>query len=214
MAVPATPKIYHILHHDKLPLVLQSGYLFSDAIISAREQQGTTVGMNKIKKRRLEELKLTNTYPDLFVGQCVPFYFCPRSVMLCIFWKNNHPEVTYRGGQEPIIHLEIDMNEAIRWANHYNVKWAFTNINAGGRLFEDYNNLIHLDKLNWNVIHAKYWAGSSEEKQAEFLIENSVPWQLVERIGVYSTQYDIIVNRSLTNAAHKPKIEVLPNWYY
>ncbi|MBE0347362.1 DarT ssDNA thymidine ADP-ribosyltransferase family protein [Pseudoalteromonas peptidolytica] len=38
---------------------------------------------NTIKQRCLTELTLSS-YPDLFVGQCVPFYFCPRSIMLYV----------------------------------------------------------------------------------------------------------------------------------
>ena len=77
--------------------------------------------MNKIKRRRLDELTLSN-YPDLHVGDCVPFYFCPRSVMLYIFYKDNHPEVDYHGGQEPIRHLEADFDQVIAWANNDNKK--------------------------------------------------------------------------------------------
>jgi len=29
--------------------------------------------------------------------------------MLYILWKGNHPEVTYRGGQESIVHLVADV---------------------------------------------------------------------------------------------------------
>jgi hypothetical protein len=90
---PTNPKIYHILHFDKLSSVINDDYLLSDAIISANTLIGTTVGMNHIKERRLTELTL-NTYPDLYVSQCVPFYFSPRSVMLFMMYSNN-PELTY-----------------------------------------------------------------------------------------------------------------------
>jgi hypothetical protein len=74
-------KIYHIVHIDKLQSIINSGGLLSDSEVIREGLNGTNIGMNSIKQRRLTELRL-DTYPDLFVGQCVPFYFCPRSVML------------------------------------------------------------------------------------------------------------------------------------
>ncbi len=44
-------------------------------------------------------------HPGTKVGEYVPFYFCPRSVMLYILYMGNHPELGYRGGQAPIVHL-------------------------------------------------------------------------------------------------------------
>ncbi|OQY31723.1 MAG: hypothetical protein B6241_13250 [Spirochaetaceae bacterium 4572_59] len=116
------PKIYHILHIDRLSSVLESNHLFSDAIINERIPVGTTIGMSKIKKRRLKELTIS-CYPDLHVGDCVPFYFCPRSVMLYMFHKGNHPEISYHGGQTPIIHLEADFHKVVSWADQNKKRW-------------------------------------------------------------------------------------------
>lgn len=95
--MPTHPKIYHILHVDRLPSVIADAYLWSDAEISRHSPGGSTIGMAKIKQRRLN--KALSSYPDLHVGECVPFYFCPRSVMLYMLHMNNHAEITYRGGQ-------------------------------------------------------------------------------------------------------------------
>jgi hypothetical protein len=72
------------------------------------------IGMEHIKERRLT--KRLYSYPDLTVGQCVPFYFCPRSVMLYTLHQQDHKDLSYREGQTWIIHLEADMNGAITWA--------------------------------------------------------------------------------------------------
>jgi len=76
MTVPAQPKIYHIVHVDRLEAIIAAGGLLSDAQVVAYNAAGTTIGMNSIKQRRLQELTLAS-YPDLHVGDCVPFYFCP-----------------------------------------------------------------------------------------------------------------------------------------
>ena len=75
------PKIYHIVHVDRLPSIIADGSLWCDAEIARRTEAnadiGTMIGMNSIKQRRLTELTL-DSHPSLYVGQCVPFYFCPR----------------------------------------------------------------------------------------------------------------------------------------
>jgi hypothetical protein len=50
-------------------------------------------------------------------ADCVPFYFCPRSIMLYILYQANDPELTYRGGQGPIVHLEADLRASVAWAD-------------------------------------------------------------------------------------------------
>jgi len=209
---PINPKIYHIVHIDKLKDIIHSGGLLSDSEVIRLGIGGTTIGMNRIKQRRLYELTLS-TYPDLYVGQCVPFYFCPRSVMLYMMHVKNM-ELEYKDGQDNIIHLEADLIQTIHWANANSKRWAFTSSNAGSYYFEDTNDLSNLSRLNWNAIHAKYWSDVKEEKQAEFLCENSFSWNLVERIGVLNqTVYQQVLN-IITNSDHKPNIEIKNDWYY
>jgi hypothetical protein len=101
MPIPSHPKIYHIVHVDRLASIVADGWIWSDAVISQRQGSGTTIGMSNIKARRLTELTLT-CHPNLYVGQCTPFYFCSRSVMLYLIYRRND-ELAYKGGQEPII---------------------------------------------------------------------------------------------------------------
>lgn len=133
--VPAEPKIYHIVHVDRLPSIIAAGCLWSDAEVSRRSAPGITIGMRGIKTRRLS-LPLEN-HPDLHVGDCVPFYFCPRSAMLYLIHQANNPGLSYRGGQGPIVHLEADLHETVAWADSQRQRWAFTLSNAGSFYFED-----------------------------------------------------------------------------
>ena len=213
MSVPAQPKIYHIVHIDRLASIINDGYLWCDAEISKRVSQGTTIGMNTIKQRRLKELTL-DSHPDLYVGECVPFYFCPRSVMLYLISKGNHRELTYRGGQTPIIHLQADLRSTVAWAEQNQYRWAFTLSNAGSRYFKDRKDLSQLNEINWDAIHATYWHSCREEKQAEFLIEHCFPWHLIEYIGVHTeTVYQRAVN-SFALVTHRPQVAIRRDWYY
>jgi len=77
------PKIYHITHIQNLNNILNDKMLWSD---SKRLEFGLDceiVGMSEIKRRRLEELEV-KCHSGTMVGEYVPFYFCPRSIMLYI----------------------------------------------------------------------------------------------------------------------------------
>ena len=185
MPVPTRPKIYHIVHVDRLLSIIEDGYLWCDSDIVRRRSPGTTIGMSSIKQRRLN-LPLSS-HPRLNVGDCVPFYFCPRSVMLYLLHRGNHPELEYRGGQDQIVHLQADLLDTVTWAENNDLRWAFTLSNAGARYFEDRNDLSRLSEIDWDAVRANQWSGDYKEgKQAEFLLEKSFPWELVTTIGVHS----------------------------
>jgi ssDNA thymidine ADP-ribosyltransferase, DarT len=211
---PARPRIYHIVHVDRLASIIGDGRLSCDAAMLGRQGAGTTIGMSDIKKRRLDELSLSSR-PGLRVGGCVPFYFCPRSVMLYIISRQNHPSLPYRGGQEPVVHLEADLHAAVTWAEAQELRWAFTLSNAGSRYFEDRCDLSQLHEINWPAVAANWWQGEFEDgKQAEFLLERRFPWELVERIGVHSQGMAQQVANAMRAADHRPRVEIRPDWYY
>ena len=213
MPVPVQPKIYHIVHVDRLPSILAEDCLWCDAEVAQRAPPGTTIGMTDIKQRRLTELTL-NSHPELHVGDCVPFYFCPRSVMLYLMHRGNHAQLTYQGGQGPIIHLEADLRAVVAWASQNGRRWAYTLSNAGAYYFEDRSDLGTLRELDWDAIQATNWRQCKEGKQAEFLLESSFPWQLVERIGVHSRAIHQRAANTLPTNGHRPPVEIRPEWYY
>lgn len=100
---PAHPKIYHITPVENLASIVAHGEIVADAVMVARGGPPTTIGMSSIKQRRLT-LPVTCHSGDK-VADYVPFYFCPRSVMLYLIYRGNHPELAYKGGQTPIVHL-------------------------------------------------------------------------------------------------------------
>jgi hypothetical protein len=212
---PANPKIYHITHLRNLSQVIQAGEIWSDSVRMARNVDAEIVGMSKIKERRLKVLDV-DCHPGTKVGEYVPFYFCPRSIMLYILHMGNHPELTYRGGQRPILHLRADLTATIRWANQNGARWAFSDSNAGGCLASFFKSISDLDKINWAAFEATDFRSMQvkEGKQAEFLVYESFPWELVEHVGVKDEGIDRQVNDILRDARHKPLVTVEPSWYY
>ncbi|MGH7442943.1 MAG: type II toxin-antitoxin system toxin DNA ADP-ribosyl transferase DarT, partial [bacterium] len=199
---------------ENLQAILAKGGLVSDAAMIARGGPAVSIGMGSIKRLRLDLPVKCN--PGDKVGEYVPFYFCPRSIMLFVLHCANHPELAYKGGQGPIVHLEVDLNETVAWAQNEKKRWAFSLSNAGAIYTEFRNSLDHLEEVNWPAVASTDFRNRDikEGKQAEFLVRDSLPWHLVRRVGVHSAEVHGLVARILRDQSHKPAVEVLPAWYY
>ena len=215
MSVPAKPKIYHITHVQNLSQLAASGWLWSDAKRIELNLDCHVVGMSAIKQRRLEKIEV-KCHPGTMVGQYAPFYFCPRSIMLYILHRGNHPDISFEEGQRPIVHLQADLGAAVEWADNNGVKWAFSDRNAGVYVAEFFDNLEQVDKINWDAVAATDFRDVfvKEGKQAEFLMFEAFPWSLVETIGVIDRRIDSQVNQALAEANHRPPVRVERAWYY
>jgi len=209
---PADPWIYHITHVENLARILEDGSLLSDAEILRRTQAHTVVGMGNIKRRRLEECKVT-CHPGTTVGEYVPFYFCPRSVMLYVLYMGNHPGLEYDGGQEPIVHLVADL---LAWAEGTNTLWAFSDVNAASRYARFFSRVDDLGEIDWSAVEARDWRDSAvkDHKQAELLVYCSCPWRLVRIIGVGNERIAERVREAIRQSGHKPAVQVERSWYY
>lgn len=212
---PARPKIYHITHIDNLDRILADGGLVSDADMIARGGPARSIGMSSIKRRRVEQLDV-GCHPGIKVGACVPFYFCPRSVMLYVIHRANHAELAYRGGQNPILHMEADLYDVVRWVEVNGGQWAFSLSNAGSYYAQFRSGIDELDQLDWCAIQATDFSAPSvkEGKQAEFLIHHNFPFELVERIGVGSAAVRAQASVLLAGSRYEPVVEVIPTWYF
>ena len=214
MAVPEKPKLYHITHADNLPAIVAAGCLRSDAAMIDQGGPASTIGMGSIKQRRLG--LPVKCHPGDSVGAYVPFYFCPRSIMLYLIHCANHPDLTYRGGQDPIVHLEADLHDAAAWAAANGKRWAFSLSNAGAYYTEFRERLDQLNEVDWEAVAATDFRDSQvkEGKQAEFLVQDFFPWQLVRRIGVIDALVYGKVVHALSGTPQRPAVEVHRDWYF
>ncbi|MBL8718636.1 MAG: DUF4433 domain-containing protein [Myxococcales bacterium] len=206
---------------DNLPAIVRQGGLLSDAAILARGGPAATIGMGTIKQRRLS--LPVSCHAGLHVGDCVPFYFCPRSIMLFVIHCANHPELTYRGGQVPIVHLEADLGSVVAWANQLPRRWAFSLSNAGALYAQFRSSLNDLRDVDWDAVGSNNFSAGSrtpsgsqvrEGKQAEFLVHDDFPWSLVQRIGVASQAIAGQAQAAIASAGHRPPIVIQPTWYF
>ena len=136
--------------------------------------------------------------------------------MLYVIHRANHQALAYRGGQGPIVHLEADLHRVIAWAAANGRRWAFSLSNAGARYATFRANVADLGDINWEAVTARDFrpADIHEGKQAEFLIHDSFPWELVDRIGIHSREIGNRVGIAMAGAGHRPVVEIRPDWYY
>jgi hypothetical protein len=211
---PAKPSIYHITHVENLPQILADGELYSDAKMIEQGRPNAKIGMSKVKQRRLG--LPVGCHPGTTVGQYVPFYFCPRSVMLYVIYCANNPDLAYRGGQAPIIHLECDLHAVISWAINNHRPWAYSLSNAGAAYTKFDSTVSGLDQVNWDSVQNNDFRDPDvqEHKQAEFLVHERFPWSLVTRVGVRTRGTKQAVDRALASFAHRPSVQVITEWYF
>jgi hypothetical protein len=136
--------------------------------------------------------------------------------MLYVIYKGNHPELQFKGGQDEIVHLEVDLHSAVTWANRVHRLWAYSLSNAGAVYTEFDSGFPGLDRLDWAAIANTDFRDSDvkESKQAEFLIHTSLPWSLVSGIVVSSVRIQTTASTAISSALYKPPIAVNRNWYY
>jgi hypothetical protein len=206
--------IYHITHVNNLPSILEDGGLLSHAEMIARGGPERAIGMSEIKQNRMRSP--VKCHDGDMVGEYVPFYFCPRSIMLYLLYMANHSGLSYRGGQGPILHLEADLASTVDWANESGSRWAFSLANAGAAYAPFRNDLAKLDEIDWTAVGATDFrdAKVKEGKQAEFLVKRFCPWSLIQRVGVRSAKVQRQVLAALEDVDHQPPVDVLPDWYF
>lgn len=140
--------------------------------------------------------------------------------MLYLLHRSNVSGLAYRGGQQPILHLEADLRSTVQWADQHNKRWAFTLSNAGAFYFEDRAHLDALQDIDWDAVTTNRWSGfgidpsMKDRKQAEFLVEGFFPWHLVRRIAVHNPETYKIAIDILQRFEHVPLVEIKPAWHY
>ncbi len=199
--------LYHITDVSNLPSILRNGGLLSDcALIGLAHQE---IGYPNIKQRRMTEYRVP-CCGNRFVGEFVPFYFCPRSPMLYTVNLGNSGRP--RGCQTSIVHLVTTVRAAVSQGRPY----AISDGNAGARLATFSDNLASLDDpthLRWADINTNQWQGKMHFKQAEFLVADRFDWSAIMYIGCYNTAVAAHVLQLLPQQSG-PKVGAQPAWYY
>lgn len=123
----------------------------------------------------------------------------------------------YTQGQAAVIHL-VSSVENIEAED---LCFVFTDGHAVMKFTDFFDDLNYLDDaIDWDVMESRYWNDTNEDndrkrrRQAEFLVHQFFPWQLITEIGVMNYTIKTQVEKILQNFTHKPSVIVRNNWYY
>ena len=204
-ASPESTLIYHITDIANLRGIVDGGGLRSDLAMDGSNPE--VIGYDHIKKRRATEIRV-GCCGNRFVGEFVPFYFCPRSPMLYSINRGNTGRPV--GSQRTIVHLVSTVGAALLGATD----WAISDGNAGAYHSLFYKELGQLSRLDWKAIRAIQWQGQTHQKMAEFLVDDFFPWLAIDRIGCHNGEAARQVLEIIQGSGHHPDVTVEPAWYY
>lgn len=202
---PEQTLIYHITDVANLPGILAGGGLSSD--VAMAQLNPAVIGYAHIKQRRMTEIRV-GCCGNRFVGEFVPFYFCPRSPMLYTINLGNTGRPA--GCQSTIVHLVSTLAVGIG----QNKPWAISDGNAGAFHTTFSSNLAALGGLDWAAIRATQWQGKTHQKSAEFLLADFFAWSGFEAVACHNAQVAQQVQNMLSTQVHRPTVHVEPTWYY
>ena len=204
--------LYHITHLNNLPSILEVGGLLANSRLQQARMPFCDISYERIQERR------ARTHVPCGAGgvlhDYVPFYFGFRSPMLYTINRGNVPGCPE--GQTPILHL-VTTAEAI---DAQELAFAFTDGHAVVSYSEFYDSLEDLDQVDWEIMRASFWADTDEDgdrkrrRQAEFLVYEFLPWNLIAEIGVIDPTIQQQVQEILQDMNQATPVRVCRSWYY
>lgn len=199
-------RLFHITHLDNLPAILAEGGLLSDHLI--QERSGTRViGYDHMKARRLYQYRVP-CVGNRFVGEFVPFYYCPRPPMLYTINQGNTGLPPGRQGD--VVHLVTSVGHALAQGR----AWAIADRNAGAATADFFADLGKMADLDWHAINQNYWKGCVTAKAAEFLVADRFDWTGIQAIGCMTKSTLQALHGMLAAHSHQPQLLHRPTWYY
>ena len=212
MSVPAKIYLYHLTSVDNLPAIVASGGLKSKSRLAREDITYRNIAYTHIQKRR------SSRAVPCAQGGClhdyVPFYFGPRAPMLYAINKGNVDG--YQQGQTPLIYLVTRVQLIV----DEGLDFAFTDRHAVLKYACFYDELDALDQVEHGLMLKKYWHDTDqhperkERRQAEFLVHDVLPFDLIGAIGVINEEVKEKTEQRLESLGEAPPVIVKPSWYY
>ncbi|WP_428504802.1 type II toxin-antitoxin system toxin DNA ADP-ribosyl transferase DarT [Roseateles sp.] len=207
---PEKALIWRILHKDNLPWVLQNGVHCGNS--SIRSPKWVSIGNAELIDKRAGHPIPTS--PGGTLGDYVPFYFTPFSVML----RNIH---TGWNGIKHVPNADIViLVSSLRRVSELKLPFLFTDRHAYSGLANFYDDLARLDKVDWPLLQRRDFKrdpedpGKLERYQAEALVHRHLP--LAALLGVVC--YTDVVRADIECTMHARSVALpvhtRPNWYF
>jgi len=212
--VPHPTPIYRIIHIDNLDVYLRRGRMHAPNHTSDDGLVYRTIHDEEVQTGRREVS--IHCGPGGTVHDYVPFYLGPRSPML--YRLHTGYRVSYNEGQAPLIYL-VSTVQAVAASG---CEFVFSDGHGLAVYTQWFDDLASLGEVDWGIVYSTQWNDTSEDpdrqrrKQAEFLVHESMAWDLVEQIGVLNRAMKKTVEAVLGRhpSSGQLLVQTKPSWYY
>jgi len=202
---------YRITHIQNLPFILERG------IVTKHHAQASAayihIGNPEIIDVRSAAPVRIGGYGH--IGDYVPFYFTPKSIMLYnILTGYWHPKVPKREKSEILVIRCLIGKLATQ------PRWFFTDGQANDMASTHFNDLGHLDKIDWENIQRSNFSKSDGDfdrprrYQAEFLVQEAVPLECIESLNVYNQEAAAYVQGLLDQNSINLAVHIQPPYFF
>lgn len=150
------------------------------------------------------------------VGEYVPFYFTPRSIMLYNIVTGHRAPKVPKVPRENILVIRC-LIEQLAKCGRYFFTDGQANVSNGTNHFHD---LKDLDKIDWSIIQTSSFSKSTDDLdrarryQAEFLVHDHVPVSAVESIVVYNKFAQARVEAQLKELQKDLSVQIIRNYFF
>lgn len=202
--------IWRILHRDNLAWVLDNGLYCGNS--NQRSDNWISIGNAELINKRASHK--VPAAPFGVLNDYVPFYFTPFSVMLRNIntgWGN----IRKRSNDEIVI-----LVSSLYKVQELGLPFLFTDSHAYYRWASYYDNLEHLDKIDWPLLQSRDFKrdpddpAKFERYRAEALVHGHVPLDALSGVVCYSEGVKKVVERAINDRDLTLSVHARPGWYF
>lgn len=202
--------IWRITHRDNLPWILESGVHCGNSVV--RSPTWVSIGNAElIDKRSRHPVPMQ---PGGVLGDYVPFYFTPFSVMM----RNIHTGwggVKQRSNDEIVI-----LVSSLPHIQSLALPFLFTDSHAYYQWANFYDDLTHLDKVDWPLLQRRDFKrdpddpAKFERYQAEALIHQHLPVEGLLGVVCYTDALKKVIEKTIKTRGLSLPVYARPAWYF
>lgn len=202
---------FRITHIDNLEIILENGIVCKTHLNASPNY--INIGNPEIIDVRNGTRVRVAHYGML--GEYVPFYFTPKSIMLYNIQSGfRHPVVAKRPPSEILV-MRFRIDELCSLKN----RWFFTDGQANDSATNHFHDLSELNSIDWNSIQNSKFSKTDDydrgrRYQAEFLVKDEVPLDKIESFVVYDEKSKIKVETILKKLGIKITVNINKLYYF
>ncbi|WP_234197784.1 type II toxin-antitoxin system toxin DNA ADP-ribosyl transferase DarT [Pseudacidovorax sp. NFM-22] len=208
---PEKALIFRIIHRDNLPWVLDNGLYCGNSDV--RAPNWISIGNPELISKRATHP--VQPPPGGRLNDYVPFYFTPFSPMLLNI-KSGRAGITQRRNDE----IVILVSSLRRVAADANLRWLFTDSHAYYQWANYYDNLQHLDQIDWPILQARDFKrdpddpAKFERYQAEALVHQHMPVSALLGVVCYTSALKQNIEQQVAARGLNLAVHARPGWYF